>query len=325
MVGSQAGQGAVYVFVMPPGGWPSTATQTAELTASDGAANDQLGSSVAIAGNTVVAGAVNHEVGSVVQQGAAYLFAMPPGGWGTGTPLTVELTAADGAASDFLGRSVAVSANAVVAGAWFHTVSGHSQQGAAYVFTMPPSGWGTVTARQAELTASDGAANDQFGSSVAIASNRVVVGAPNHQVSSTTAQGAAYTFLMPSGGWPSAATQTAELTAVRSQQRPGGRVRIHGPATDGLDCLTPKRRQLHPEPGGRRVIFVPGARGCIDHCLRGAGRKRRADRHEHARPALLHRLCNRYRWRHGHPNDHLQRSVTTAESHARDAVPPPLA
>jgi hypothetical protein len=212
-VNGHSSQGAAYVFVMPPSGWPSTTTQTAELTASDGVANDSLGSSVAIAGDIVVAGAPVHTVSGHSGQGAAYLFAMPPGGWGGGVPLTVELTASDGAANDFLGRSVGVSANAVVAGAPFHTVSGHSGQGVAYVFVMPPSGWGTVTPTTAELTASDGAANDNLGLLVAIAGDTVVAGSPSHQVGSAASQGAAYVFVMPPGGWPSTTTQTAELTA----------------------------------------------------------------------------------------------------------------
>lgn len=51
--GTYAAQGAAYVFVKGPSGW----SQTSELTASDGKANDVLGSSVAISGTTIVAGA----------------------------------------------------------------------------------------------------------------------------------------------------------------------------------------------------------------------------------------------------------------------------
>jgi hypothetical protein len=57
-VGSNNHQGAAYVFVKPGGGW-SSGTQTAKLTASDGAAGDALGASVGVSsdGSTVVAGA----------------------------------------------------------------------------------------------------------------------------------------------------------------------------------------------------------------------------------------------------------------------------
>ena len=208
-VGSNIRQGAAYVFTMPAGGWENT-TQTAELTASDGAGADQLGYSVAIAENTVVAGAPFHKVSSDANQGAAYVFTTPPGGWAN-TNQSAELTASDGAENDQLGYSVAIAENTVVAGAPFHKVSSDANQGAAYVFTTPPGGWAN-TNQSAELTASDGAENDQLGYSVAIAENTVVAGAPRHMVGSNTSQGAAYVFTMPAGGWENT-TQTAELTA----------------------------------------------------------------------------------------------------------------
>ena len=52
----EPGPGAAYVFAEPGSGW-ATMTQTAELTASDGAAGDGFGVSVSISGNTVVVGA----------------------------------------------------------------------------------------------------------------------------------------------------------------------------------------------------------------------------------------------------------------------------
>ncbi len=39
-VGNNRGQGAAYVFVMPPGGWAGSLIENAKLFASDGAAND---------------------------------------------------------------------------------------------------------------------------------------------------------------------------------------------------------------------------------------------------------------------------------------------
>lgn len=65
----------------------------------------------------------------------------------------------------------------------------------------------------AELTASDGVGGDDFGFSVAISGDTVVVGAGAHQIGPNRLQGAAYVFTQPSnGGWQDA-TQTAELTA----------------------------------------------------------------------------------------------------------------
>jgi hypothetical protein len=208
-VGTNLYQGAAYVFTPRSGKWANM-TQTAELTASDGAEQDSLGYSVAISGDTIVAGAPYHEVGSNTRQGAAYVFTMPAGGWVSSTQ-TAELTASDGAGDDQLGSAVAIAENTVVAGAPFHKVGSDTNQGAAYVFTAPPGGWAN-TDQTAELTASDGAENDQLGYAVAIAENTVVAGAPHHMVGSNTSQGAAYVFTMPAGGWENT-TQTAELTA----------------------------------------------------------------------------------------------------------------
>jgi len=123
-----------------------------------------------------------------------------------------ELTASDAVEDDQFGISVAMSGNTIVVGAPFHPVQ-NSQQGpgAAYVFVKPLSGWGNLT-QTAELTASDGQPFNQFGYSVAIDKNTIVVGADVAAVGTNQAQGAAYVFVKPPGGWTNM-TETAKLTA----------------------------------------------------------------------------------------------------------------
>jgi trimeric autotransporter adhesin len=197
-------QGAVYVFTEPSGGW-STATQTAELTAADGAANDNLGWSVAVSGDTIVAGAINYN-GGQPGQGAVYVFTEPGGGW-TNATQTAELTASDGAANDNLGWSVGINGPTITAGAPSRAVN--ATHGAVYVYTKPAGGWINAT-QSAELTASDGAAADQLGTSVAISADTIVVGSPQHTVGVNPDQGSVYVYTEPGGGWTDA-TQTAEL------------------------------------------------------------------------------------------------------------------
>ena len=48
---------------------------TAKLTASDGAADDRFGLSVAISGDQIVAGAFRDDIGTKTDQGSAYTFA----------------------------------------------------------------------------------------------------------------------------------------------------------------------------------------------------------------------------------------------------------
>jgi hypothetical protein len=99
--------GAAYVFTEPVNGWQSTTTQTAELTASDSAPNDEFGDSVAISadGGAVVAGAPGH----MSSAGAAYVFTEPTGGWQSTSTQTAELRASSGQTG--LGGSVALSAD----------------------------------------------------------------------------------------------------------------------------------------------------------------------------------------------------------------------
>jgi FG-GAP repeat len=102
-----------------------------------------------------------------------------------------ELRASDGAAGDGLGFAVAISGNTIVAGATRHTVGANARQGAAYVFTMPASGWANAT-QSAELTASDGGAGDGLGFAVAVSGSTIVAGARFHKVSVYKPSGAAY-------------------------------------------------------------------------------------------------------------------------------------
>jgi hypothetical protein len=147
-VGSYAGQGTAYVYVMPTTGPWVNATPTAELTASDAQPGDELGWSVAVSGDTIVAGARARDIGQYDGQGAAYVWSEPSGGWVTTSADTAELTASDGSTDDNLGESVAVSGTTVVAGAPRHYASSSTADyGAAYVFEPGSStgGGGTST------------------------------------------------------------------------------------------------------------------------------------------------------------------------------------
>jgi len=69
---------------------------------------------------------------------------------------------------------------------------------------------------QSTLTPRGGAANDNFGDSVAVSGTTVVVGAPIHTVGSNIQQGAVYVFTRPATGWKNA-QQSAELTVGDGQ------------------------------------------------------------------------------------------------------------
>jgi len=234
--GSNASHGAAYVFVQSATTWG----QEAELTSSGGATGDNFGRSVAVSGGVVVVGSPGPKfTPSSTYAGAAYVFVQS----GTSWSQQVELTASDGAARDNFGISVAVDGSTALVGALNH----NGAQGAAYVFVQS----GTTWSQQAELTASDGAAGDNFGISVAVDGSTVLVGALNHN----GAQGAAYVFVQSGTTW----SQQAELTA--SDGGTGEAQLGTSVAVSGSEAVAgaPWHSDASNKWQGAAYVFAPGA------------------------------------------------------------------
>jgi hypothetical protein len=191
-VNGNSGQGAVYVFTKVTQGW----TQTAELTASDGAAGDSFGISVSLSGNTLAVGADEKAPNGNSGEGAVYVFTKTATGWTQAAGLTPR----DGGIGYRFGSSVSLSGSTLAVGAPESNYR-HSREGAVYVFTESKNGWNQT----AELTTLDGAANDALGWSVSLSDGTLAVGAPNKNN-----VGAAYVFTLGATGW----TQRAELTVT---------------------------------------------------------------------------------------------------------------
>jgi len=102
-----------------------------------------------------------------------------------------KLTASDAEASDWFGRSVAISRDSIIIGSDGNDDNG-SFSGSAYLFIRPAAGWND-TKETAKLTASDASANDQFGNSVAISDGTLVIGAYGNDTN-VSASGSAYVF-----------------------------------------------------------------------------------------------------------------------------------
>ncbi len=187
------GQGSAYVFVLSGTTW----TQQAKLTANDAASGDLFGSSVSINGDTVVVGAN----GKLAFQGVAYVFTRSGSAW----TQQAKLTASDAAANDSFGVSVSVSGDTAAIGAR----GKGSFQGAAYVFVRSGTNW----TQQSKLLGADLASGDNFGSSVSVDGNTVLVGAYNQ----AAVQGAAYVFVSSGSTW----TQQSKLTAADASKSSG--------------------------------------------------------------------------------------------------------
>jgi len=94
---------------------------------------------------------------------------------------THKIISSDGANDDRFGCSVEIDGGSAIIGAYFDDVSGQGNAGSAYVFVSSGGSW----SQQQKLTASDYAANDEFGWSVAIDGDYAIVGAHKEDGSGT--------------------------------------------------------------------------------------------------------------------------------------------
>jgi len=120
--------GSAYIFVKPGGGWTGSLNEDAKLTASDAASVDQFGESVSISGDTAIVGVRFDGPG-----GSAYVFVKPGGGWAGSLNEDAKLTASDAASGDGFGKSVSISGDTVIVGA-FRSNDGGNDTGSAYIF-----------------------------------------------------------------------------------------------------------------------------------------------------------------------------------------------
>jgi len=175
--------------------------QIIKAVASDRAANDHFGYSVAISGNFAIIGAYweDHNASgtdSLSKAGSAYIFAQSTDTW----VLQQKIVASDRAADDLFGMSVAISGNYAIIGAYQEDedASGANtliNAGAAYIFYNNGSSW----SQQQKLVAADRYVYRYFGNSVAISGNYAIVGTEREDKdangeNSITQAGAAYIF-----------------------------------------------------------------------------------------------------------------------------------
>lgn len=234
------GQGSAYAFVRSGDAW----SLQQKLTASDAAAGDAFGNSVAIDAETAVVGAYLCDGPAGLAQGSVYVFERR----GTTWSQRQKLTASFPGAGDTFGTSVDLDGDTIVVGAplssgiydngtayvfvrygesWFPLVSffggpeylgqfGNSvavdgdtiaigaflfnwaaQQGLAFVSHRQGETWSPIQ----QIGASDPLPGDNFGSSVAIEGDTLVVGAAGDDGRGGMNQGSAYVFVQEGGNW----------------------------------------------------------------------------------------------------------------------------
>jgi len=247
-VGGVLNQGSVSVFARVGGVW----TQQQTLTQSDGGFADAFGVSVALSadGNTAIVGAFYDDVGGRADQGSVSVFTRVGGVW----TQQQTITQSDGAAGDFFGVSVAVSADgntAIVGANSDAVVGGGADQGSASVFTRV----GGVWTQQQTITQSDGAAGDRFGYSVALSADgtTTIVGAIGDDVGGVSDQGSATIFVSPLPGAPTGVSASSGLDAQSV-------VSWAAPAWGGPSPIT--GYTVTSQPGGQTCVWASGPLAC---------------------------------------------------------------
>ena len=177
--------GAAFVFEWNGASW----SQVKKLLASDGAAGDQFGYSVAVDGDVIVVGAVDDDT-VAVDAGSAYIFERDLGGpdnWGERKKISGTL------AGSSMGWTVIVKDDLAVVGAVDQTPGG-----AAYLLRRNLGGannWGLVKM----LTASDADDGDRFTRSAAISGDTLLIAADGNDDAGSSS-GSAYVFERNLGG-----------------------------------------------------------------------------------------------------------------------------
>lgn len=177
-IGTQASQGAVYIFVRSGGAW----TQQAKLVGLDSDANDRFGRSVAIRENTVAIGSTK----------GVYVFVRSGTAWVQSRAIAVS-------AGNF-GYAVSLSDDQLMVGAPNEVVGGFTAAGAAYIYQRTGSDLGPWNL-QSRLTPSVQNTSMNFGKSVSIDGVWAVVGAPGYMNGTTPNAGAAYFYRRQGPTW----------------------------------------------------------------------------------------------------------------------------
>jgi hypothetical protein len=175
----------------PPVGSLEPFAEFNKLTTDAATGGERFGYSVSLSGTTAIIGA--YLDGGV---GSAYVFEYD----GTNWVQIQELTASD---ADNFGWSVGISGTTAIVGSRLSDAA-DTDSGSAYIFEYNGTDWVETT----QLTATDAAANDDFGSAVAISGTTAIVGA-RYNDDAGNSSGSAYIFEYNGTDW----VETAKLTA----------------------------------------------------------------------------------------------------------------
>jgi hypothetical protein len=188
--------GDAYIFTNSRGTWH----QIAHLTGDNSTLQTAFGNSVAISGNTLIVGEPLAD--------ATHIFSNNNGTWKE----TARLTSPNHSSTGSFGGAVAISGNVAVIGEHW---GGDKHQGDAYIFANNGKTWSLITTLSPkDWKGSDLNGGANFGSSVAIDGNNVIIGFPSafgeREGTAIGQAGKVYLFTNTNGTWSQVAWLTVQ-------------------------------------------------------------------------------------------------------------------
>lgn len=179
--------GAAYIYKRENNAW----RYQTKISASDGAAGDLFGISLAIDGDTILVGADLHDE-KAENAGAVYVYVLENNQW----QQQAKLMASDAGHTDIFGVRVALSGNTALISARRDDTELGKDAGSAYIFVRNGNHW----SQQLKLTSPDGQADDRFGRGVALSADTAIISAMNHDANGKDT-GALYVYKRGADGW----------------------------------------------------------------------------------------------------------------------------
>ena len=178
MVGANANQGSVNVYFYNGSTW----ILVAKLTDPAGQPNDAFGASVAVSGTVAIVGAPTDD-GTFTNEGSVSFYQLLLGSW----ILKQKMVDSTPEADNYFGTSVSISGNYAVVGVPYDDIAAQADRGSDSVFFNNGSNWVFTQ----KMTNTYSVIDAEFGASVSISGNYLVVGAPKDGSGAYQNQGSA--------------------------------------------------------------------------------------------------------------------------------------